>query len=514
MRMPARWFLMAVTAGIVTLIPVESSSQARQPLSLARVVYNTRKAAVRPEGELKQKIDEIDRLIAEAARLGRTGEVRKLCAKGVILLSGRTWDDTLEFSNSLILRAEEVCVDSGEPYAVRVEQTYVPAVELRASLSARAALYRIGRGAGSLLSAGKVKDLAFLESVGRDFLDEPVRIEVDLAGVEDGRYDLTVELSERERALGRVSLRILALQGLRRRMTSISAELQKIRGFEELHPEVMYPLDHIRNINRGKVPLGNSDIAAELAAAEAVLAALKAGKDFFAGRTGSMERHYLLEEAGEIMPYRVYVPQSYRGDREFPLVIALHGLGADEDSFFEGYGQVLPTLAEQRGYLVAAPLGYRTDGGYGATLFRPGADPAAIRKSELSEMDVMRVLELMKRHYRVDEGRIYLLGHSMGAIGTWHLAAKYPEIWAAVAPFAGMGNPASVQAMKHIPQIVVHGAADFTVPVGGSRAMVEAMKRLGVTHRYIEVPDGDHVNVVAPNLPAVFDFFDAHRKKP
>jgi len=54
--------------------------------------------------------------------------VRKLYAKGVILLSGRTWDDTLEFSNSLILRAEEVCVDSGEPYAVRVEQTYVPAV--------------------------------------------------------------------------------------------------------------------------------------------------------------------------------------------------------------------------------------------------------------------------------------------------------------------------------------------------------------------------------------------------
>lgn len=306
MRMPARWFLIAVTAGIVTLIPVVSPSQARQPLFLARVLYNTRKAAVRPEGELKQKIEEIDRLIAEAARLGRTGEVRKLYAKGVILLSGRTWDDTLEFSNSLILRAEEVCVDSGEPYAVRVEQTYVPAVELRSSLSARAALYRIGRG------AGKVKDLAFLESVGRDFLDEPVRIEVDLAGIEDGRYDLAVELSERERALGRVSLRILALQGLRRRMTSISAELQKIRGFEELHPEVMYPLDHIRNINRGKVPLGNSDIAAELAAAEAILAALKSGKDFFAGRTGSMERHYLLEEAGEIMPYRVYVPQSNR----------------------------------------------------------------------------------------------------------------------------------------------------------------------------------------------------------
>ncbi|MBI1873480.1 MAG: prolyl oligopeptidase family serine peptidase, partial [Acidobacteria bacterium] len=103
-------------------------------------------------------------------------------------------------------------------------------------------------------------------------------------------------------------------------------------------------------------------------------------------------------------------------------------------------------------------------------------------------------------------------GHSMGAIGTWYLTAKYPEVWAAVAPFSGLGAPASVARMKHIPQFVVHGDADPTVNVSGSRTMVAEMKKLGVDVTYIEVAGGNHINVVVPNLAAMMDFFDAKRK--
>jgi hypothetical protein len=38
------------------------------------------------------------------------------------------------------------------------------------------------------------------------------------------------------------------------------------------------------------------------------------------------------------------------------------------------------------------------------------------------------------------------------------------------------------------------------------------MKRLGVDVTYIEVPGGGHSNVVAPHIPAMFDFFDRRRK--
>ena len=122
----------------------------------------------------------------------------------------------------------------------------------------------------------------------------------------------------------------------------------------------------------------------------------------------------------------------------------------------------------------------------------------------------MEVLRLVKQQYKIDENRIYLAGHSMGAIGTWRLAPKYPEIWAAIATFSGSGLPATLERIKHVPEFVVHGDNDPTVPVQGSRAMVAKAKELGIEVTYIEVPGGNHGSVVAPNFPGAFDFFDAH----
>ena len=75
----------------------------------------------------------------------------------------------------------------------------------------------------------------------------------------------------------------------------------------------------------------------------------------------------------------------------------------------------------------------------------------------------MQVLARVRQHYKVDDTRIYLMGHSMGAIGTWFLGAKYPDIWAALGTIAGTGSPQTIARMRHIPQFVVHGDADPTV---------------------------------------------------
>jgi predicted peptidase len=212
------------------------------------------------------------------------------------------------------------------------------------------------------------------------------------------------------------------------------------------------------------------------------------------------------------MPYRIYVPKSYTGARPFPLVIALHGLGGTEDSFFDGYNHTMPPLAEQHGFIVAAPLGFRVDGGYGWGLGNPPAEPMARRSQQASEDDVMQVLQQVKQQYKIDDSRIYLMGHSLGAIGTWKVAPKFPDVWAALGVFAGSGNVASLERLKSVPEIVVHGDDDRTVNVQGSRTMVAKMKELGIEHTYIEVPGGSHSGVVPPNLPAVFDFFDTHKK--
>jgi poly(3-hydroxybutyrate) depolymerase len=504
----------ALVLAALFLFAAGAEAQARQSLALVRVMYGTLKATAKPQGELKDKIDALDAALVEATRSGRTGEIRHLLTKGIVLLTQREWTDTFEFSTSLVVRAEEVYVDPGRPYAVRLEQTYFPAVSLSSSLTVQATLHKPSRSGLGVLQAGdKVKDLAARDGVSRDLQDDPCRLDLDLSGVEDGTYVVKIGVLDKDKALGSASLAVDVRKGLTDRLAALEAGLKDVQGFDALRAEVRYPADHICCANRGMIDMGTFKAEDELKAAEQTLAALKAGRDPFDGRTGDIKRHYLLEGAGEIMPYRVYVPSKYDGKTPLPLVIALHGLGATEDSLFEAYNQEFPKLAEKHSFLLAAPLGYRVDGAYGRVLFTAGDDAALRRRSELSEKDVLNVLALMKKDYKVDESRIYLTGHSMGAIGTWFLGAKYPEIWAALAPFSGMGDPATVARMKDIPEIVVHGDADPTVPVAASRVMVAELKRLGVEHQYIEVPGGNHMSVVAPNAAAVFEFFAAHKKK-
>jgi predicted peptidase len=322
---------------------------------------------------------------------------------------------------------------------------------------------------------------------------------------------LTFEVRQQERVLGVATLNVTLQKGLDARLRALDAAAAK--AAPAVQADIKFPAEYIRKINNGVIGAGTFDLAADLAAAEATAtAAVKTKKDPFAGRTGDFERHYVLDGANEIMPYRVFVPKAYTGAKPFPLIIALHGLGGTEDGMLDRYGKRIPALAEERGYIVASPLGYRVDGFYGSAIAAT-SDPRERRARELSEQDVMRVLERMRADYKIDESRIYLMGHSMGAIGTWALAAKYPDIWAAVAPFAGVAVPASVERFRHIPQFVVHGDADPTVNVSGSRNMVAEMKKLGVDATYIEVPGGGHSNVVAPNIPAMFDFFDTRRKR-
>ena len=86
-------------------------SQALPGLAGISVSYGTQKRKVQPSGELKAQIDALDREIVEAQRRGRTGELRRLYAKGLILLSGGAWTAELEFARSLVLRADRVVVD-------------------------------------------------------------------------------------------------------------------------------------------------------------------------------------------------------------------------------------------------------------------------------------------------------------------------------------------------------------------------------------------------------------------
>src|SRR3954469_6159434 len=107
--------LVALAACVCVASP--AFSQALTSLASVRVGYTTRKNTVKPQNELKAQIDALDQQIAEAARLGRTGELRRLYAKGITLLSGREWTAAADYNASLVIRTDHVVADSAPPYA-------------------------------------------------------------------------------------------------------------------------------------------------------------------------------------------------------------------------------------------------------------------------------------------------------------------------------------------------------------------------------------------------------------
>lgn len=235
-------------------------------------------------------------------------------------------------------------------------------------------------------------------------------------------------------------------------------------------------------------------------------------------------RSYLFESTGVEVPYALFVPEAYDATREWPLIVALHGLGRPYD-WMMGYDGFID-FAQAGGFIVVAPLGYHPRGwygsrGYGIPAGAVGAgDEGTVPENlgELSEQDVMNVLRITRDAYNVDPDRIYLWGHSMGGAGTYHLAARFPDIWAGLAvaaPAPRADAISEIERFRDIPVLILHGDEDATVSVNGSRTWSARMRELGMQHVYIEIPGADHsifMRQNPENLSKVFSFFDIVRK--
>jgi dienelactone hydrolase len=193
----------------------------------------------------------------------------------------------------------------------------------------------------------------------------------------------------------------------------------------------------------------------------------------------------------------------------------LHGLGGTEDTFLNRYNGLMKKLAEENGYILVAPLGYRINGGYGRQT-RNLPDLQRRKILEFSEKDVMNVVGRMREEYKIDDKRLFLMGHSMGGTGTWTLGVKYAGMWAALAPIAPGYTPdedvTDLSRLKEMPILVSHGSKDKTAPPELSRRTVAELKKLGINPEFLEIPSADHETIVPTVLPKIFEFFNRQNK--
>jgi dipeptidyl aminopeptidase/acylaminoacyl peptidase len=221
-----------------------------------------------------------------------------------------------------------------------------------------------------------------------------------------------------------------------------------------------------------------------------------------------LECTYRLAEADADMPYTLFVPSSYAPGKPAPLIVNLHGLNITplQQMLFDG----TTDLAERYGFIVVAPMGFSLSGWWGARAGRPG---------ELSELDAMTLLKRIREQYAVDGDRIYLMGHSMGGAGTFHLGAKYHDIWAGIAPIAaagGIADAAMAERHRSFATLLMHGEKDSIVSANGSRRAAMLLQAAGAQHLYLEFPGKDHefwIRRGAENMEKVFLFFATVSKR-
>ena len=250
-------------------------------------------------------------------------------------------------------------------------------------------------------------------------------------------------------------------------------------------------------------------------------------------------RMHHFAETDQDIPYSLYVSSKVQKNKKAPLIVTLHGIGGTHTTMMRPNAI---DLAEAGGYILLAPMGYNPRGWYGAPppQGRRGAPPAPPADSappqgrrglppgllsdpndppnlrELSERETLEVVDLIRKEFKVDDDRTYLMGHSMGGAGTLYLAIKYPQRWAAVAALAPAAFAVDREGLSKIPKMpimLVHGDMDTVVPVTVGRAWAEAMKSIPMKdYQYIEVPGGDHGTVIGSHQAEIYAFFAKHSR--
>jgi predicted esterase len=212
-----------------------------------------------------------------------------------------------------------------------------------------------------------------------------------------------------------------------------------------------------------------SDPAQLATALEREVSALERGRNPYATFAGDIWRSVRGAEA-KLIPYRLVATSAVaKSSAPVPLLIALHGAGADENVFVDAYGAgITPKLAGERGMLFVSP--------------------ATIAFSASPE-NLDALIAQLRSEYNIDTTRVYLIGHSLGAGAVARLASQRPNVIAAVVCLAG---GAAVKVANAPPMLFLGAEVDPLIPAKS----VEAFAAGTPTGTYRLVPHEGHTMMV------------------
>jgi predicted peptidase len=194
---------------------------------------------------------------------------------------------------------------------------------------------------------------------------------------------------------------------------------------------------------------------------------------------------------GYKLNYRIYLPDGYSKDKEYPLLLFFHGAGSkgndNETQLNTGVQQMFTySGGKVRDSIVIAPqcplLSPDTAKWVNVPNWVDGCNYSTDLIAESQQMKaVVELLGYIRENYSTDESRWYVTGLSMGGFATWDIIVRHPELWAAAVPVCGGGDHRKANVIKDMPIWTFHGDQDPTVPYYGTENIVAKLREAGST---------------------------------
>ena len=201
------------------------------------------------------------------------------------------------------------------------------------------------------------------------------------------------------------------------------------------------------------------------------------------GVTPGFQNRVYVDAQKQERKYVLFVPAKLDAAKRPPLLLFLHGAGERGDN---GIDQIMvglgPAVWKQKSSFPFVTIFPQCHTNSNWQVDGPDAQAA---------LAILRQVEL---EFKTDPDRGYITGLSMGGSGSWSIAARHPDLAAAIVPMCGRGEltDAKKLADAHLPVWNFCGDKDREATVQFSRQMQEALKEAGADSRYTEYPGVGH----------------------
>lgn len=169
-----------------------------------------------------------------------------------------------------------------------------------------------------------------------------------------------------------------------------------------------------------------------------------------------------LSHDGLIREYLLYVPSSYSGSTQVPLLFNFHGFGGTSSSHLSSAD--MRSLADEENFILVYPQGSLISGSPHWNSSLPGGDNKSTA-DDIGFVDAM--ISSISSTYQIDPNRIYACGYSNGGMMSYFLAGSMSDKIAAIGSMSGTmleGNPTPA---NPVAMINIHGTSDSDLPYSG-----------------------------------------------